>query len=190
MRVFYFITKLLTFPGAILRAYLEQCTCRIFRIPIENNHYLRSGEMCGHVEHEFARGRAKSYFLCFLPGLVSFLFACILVIPCVINMFYLGKYSFGFSLSLANWQATGQTVLLYLSAWLAISLFSNIFPSVEDAVLMKERVYGKDGMNLFAKIIFAPGFAVMYIGSKLDVLGLTFVINAALTAFFIFSKSI
>ena len=49
----YILIRYLTFPGAIMKGFWQQVVCRICKVPVEDNRYLRNDEMCGSVEHEF-----------------------------------------------------------------------------------------------------------------------------------------
>ena len=50
--VIYFIGKVLTFPGAYIKAFFEHLIARAFSIPVEDTKYLRFTDGCGHVEHD------------------------------------------------------------------------------------------------------------------------------------------
>ena len=186
MTVLYVISKILTFPGALTKAFYEQIMCKILKCPVEDNRYIRTDEMCGHVEHEFIERPVASFMYCFIPGLLNFLLAMFVGLFPLVNVFYLGNYS-GFVASMnvlassitdANAVALVDTLLPILFVWFTVSLLNNLFPLVEDAMVMKEQ-YAK--LNIVAKILFAPGFVVMYIGSKLEKTGLSFVILAVMS---------
>ncbi len=205
MKVIYIITKILTFPGALTKALFEQIMCRIFRCPVEDNRYLRTDEMCGHIEHELIKGPVKSYMFCFIPGLLNFLLACVIGIFPLVNILNLGNYS-GFvsfpgpflSAILQSLPAESQEaaqsalevlagvptltldfIIPFFFAWVSISLLTNLFPIIEDAVVMKEQY---KNLNVVLKIIFFPGFIVMQVGARLEKYGITFLLLVALTA--------
>lgn len=185
MTVIYVITKVLTFPGALTKALFEQIMCRIFRCPVEDNRYFRTDEMCGHIEHELINRPVASFMFCFLPGLLNFQLALTLCMFPLINISLLGNYS-GFIASSAlstiiTEPAMVQTldfILPFFFAWLCISLLSNLFPIIEDAVVMKEQ-YNK--LHIALKILFFPGYIVMRIGARLEKYGITFILLVALT---------
>lgn len=186
MTVLYVITKILTFPGALTKAFYEQIMCRILKCPVEDNRYLRTDEMCGHVEHEFIERPVASFMYCFIPGFLNFLLAMFVGLFPLVNVVYLGNYS-GFvasssvlasAITDANAVALIDALLPILFVWLTVSLLNNLFPLVEDAMVMKEQ-YAK--LNIVAKILFAPGFAVMYVGARLEKYCLSFVILAVLS---------
>ncbi len=189
MTAIYVITKILTFPGALTKALYEQLMCRIFKCPVEDNRYLRTDEMCGHVEHELIERPVASFMFCFIPGMLNFFFAMFLGLFPLINVVYLGNYS-GFvasSSSLSGIITDSNAVSLVdmllpiIFVWLGISMLTNIFPLLEDAVVMKEQ-YSK--LNIVAKILFFPGYIVMRIGAVLEKYGITFLLLVALSVLF------
>ena len=189
MTVWYVITKIFTFPGALTKAFYEQLMCKIFKCPVEDNRYLRTDEMCGHVEHEFIERPVASFMYCFIPGLLNFFFAMFLGLFSFVNVLYLGNYS-GFVASSqilssaikdANAGALVDMLLPIIFMWLCVSMLNNLFPLLEDAVVMKEQ-YSK--LNGFAKVIFFPGYIVMSIGARLEKYGISFIILAVLSFVF------
>ena len=189
MTLWYVITKIFTFPGALTKAFYEQLMCKIFKCPVEDNRYLRTDEMCGHVEHEFIERPVASFMYCFIPGLLNFLFGLFLGLFPLINVVYLGNYT-GFvassqilssAITDTNAVALVDMLLPIVFMWLSVSMFNNLFPLVEDAVVMKEQ-YSK--LNGFAKVVFFPGYIVMSVGSRLEKYGISFIILAALSFLF------
>ncbi len=208
MTLIYVLIKVLTFPGALTKAFFEQIMCRIFKCPVEDNRYLRTDEMCGHVEHELIHRPVASYLFCFIPGLLNFLLAVALVWIPLINIVLLGSYT-GF----VSYYSSIATTLSYYPvldiifkplstafadflveqpmlvktidfftpiffAWLSISMLTNIFPLIEDTVVMKEQ-YGKLSTPL--RIIFFPGYIIMRIGAILEKYCVTAVLLVAAT---------
>ena len=185
MRLIYVITKILTFPGALTKAFFEQIMCRIFKCPVEDNRYLRTDEMCGHVDHELIERPVASFMFCFIPGLLNFLLAQLVCLFPAINIGLLGNYQ-GFVASsglsaIIKEEAMVNTldfVLPFFFAWVCVSLLTNIFPLFEDMIVMKEQ-YKK--LNPVLKVIFFPGYIVMRIGAVLEKYGITFLLLIALT---------
>ena len=68
MTAFYYITKYITFPGAYVRCFWEQIICRICKVPVEDNRYLRQDELAGHIDHEFMPTARSAFALCFVPA--------------------------------------------------------------------------------------------------------------------------
>lgn len=160
MTAFYYITKVLTFPGAYVRCFWEQIICRICKVPVEDNRYLRQDEMCGHVEHEFMPTARSAFALCFVPAFFNAIGAFCLAIFPIVYLFIYETENLLLSLVCA------------ISWWFACSLFVNSYSLIEDAMNMKEKVY-KHG-NILQKILYAPGIALLYIGAYLERYGVTF----------------
>lgn len=171
MRYINAIVKILTFPAGFLRGFWEQLMCKIFGVPVESRKYFQFNEMAGHVEHEPLPKGGKSFWLCFVPGMMIFLAGLVFAVPSVINLFYLDTANFSLK------------VISYTCLYLAFCMFTNLFPSLEDALMMWEK-YKK--MGKAAKIIFAPGAALMYVGAYAESMGITFLTNLALTAVVLF----
>lgn len=162
MRIINKIIKILTFPSAFLKGFWEQLLCKFMGAPVESKKIFQSGEMAGHIEHEPFPTAAKSFWFCFVTGFMMFLTGVIFSVPAVINLFYLDTASpilrfFGF---------------IYL--YCAIGAFSNMFPSIEDGLMMWEKF---KGMKKGAKVILAPAAAIMYVGSFAETWGITFLTN-------------
>lgn len=166
MRIINAIVKILTFPGGFIKGFWEQVICKIFGVPVENKKYFQLNEMAGHVEHEPVSG-TKRFWLCFVPGLMVFVTGLIFAMPAFFNLCFLDVTT-----------PTLSIVSLFC-LYMAVSMFTNIFPSVEDALMMWEGY--KDGSKA-AKIIFAPGAIIMYVGAYAESFGFTFATNALLAA--------
>ncbi len=185
MKLIYVLTKIITFPGALTKAFFEQIMCRIFKCPVEDNRYLRTDEMCGHVDHELIERPVASYMFCFIPGLLNFLLAQIICLFPMINIGLLGNYkgfvaSSGLSAFIKE-EAMINTldfILPFFFAWICVSLLTNIFPLFEDMIVMKEQ-YKK--LNPVLKVVFFPGYIVMRIGTVLEKYGITFLLLIAFT---------
>ncbi len=167
----YVIIKALLFPGAHLRCFWEQVICRICKIPVEDNRYLRDDETTSHIEHELVFTAGKAFAVCYIPYFMTSLSALFLSLIPLIVMFVFEVNN------------VILTVFSVLSWWYAISAYCNRFPLIENAINMKEQIY-KNG-SLAQKIIFAPGFAVLYVGAYMERYLITFVISVAVTVFLI-----
>ncbi len=158
MTFLYVLIRYLTFPGAYVRAMWEQVVCRCTKTVVEDNRYIRDDEMSGHVEHELTEKAQGSFALCFVPmffNAISIFF--LLLFPVIVN---------------AN--SLAATIFNCIAVWFAVSLFSNSFPLIEDAINMMEKVYKKG--NILQKIIYAPGAAIAYAGAYLERYNITFFI--------------
>lgn len=164
MRVLNVIAKILTFPAAFLKGFWEQLLCKIMGAPVENKKIFQWNEMAGHIEHEPFPTAAKSFWFCFLSGLMVFLMGVIIAIPGILCT-YLGASSI-----LLKWFGFG-------CLGNAAQMFTNIFPSIEDALMMWEKF---KTMKTGAKILLAPAAAIMYVGAYAETWGITFLTNYAL----------
>ena len=167
MRYLNAIVKFLTFPGGFLRGFWEQLFCRIYGVPVENKKYFQFNEMAGHVEHEPVGDPVKNFFFCFFAGLMVFLAGVLFAIPAVLNLMFLDVIN-------ETWRLFSLGFL-----YLALSMFTNLFPSIEDALTMWEKYKSMSGVM---KIIFAPGAAIMYAGAYAENVGATLITNIALAA--------
>lgn len=161
MTAFYYITKYITFPGAYVKCFWEQIICRICKVPVEDNRYLRKDELAGHVDHELMPTARAAFAFCFVPAFLNAIGALFLAIFPVVFLFIYGTTN------------TLLTIVCAVSYWLAVSLFVNSYSLVEDAMNMKEKVY-KEG-NILQKIFYSPAFVFLYIGSHLESYGITFI---------------
>lgn len=171
MTALYVITKYLTFPGAFLRCFWEQFMCKLSKLPIENNKCLQTNEMCGHIEHEMVTGKTRSFFFTFIPGLMTFILGVVCLIPPLVNLLFL------------NVSTLTVRIVCYVLLYLAVSMLTNIFPSIEDAMVMWEN-YTQLGIGL--KILFFLGAVIMKAGAFCEKYTITFWTNLAIAALIIF----
>lgn len=164
MTALYVITRYLTFPGALIRCFYEHILLRITKTPVEDDRYIRDDEMSSHVEHELIKSPSAAFFTALIPFLLCVFGAFIMILcPLVFRP-----------------TSTAGTVFTGLSLWFSVSLISNCFPSVEDALNLADRIYRKG--NIFQKIIFSPFFAVLFIGAYIERYSVSFI--AAMAAVF------
>lgn len=161
MTVLYELTRLLTFPGAYVRCFWEQIVCRICKIPVEDNRYLRADELSGHVDHELAPTASSAFALCFVPAFFNAIGAFALSVLPVAYMFV--------------YETTNAALMIVcaVSYWLACSLYINSYSLIEDAKNMMEKIYVQG--NILQKIIYAPGAAALYLGAYLERYNVTFI---------------
>ena len=119
MVILYEIIKMLTFPGALLKGFLEHLFCRLWKVPVEYSDYMQRNELCGHVEHLLAPHKG-SFAICFGPHLIMLLLGSVIAFPGAMNLFYIGTF---------NW----LSVILF---YVGVSFLANAFPLVEDALNM------------------------------------------------------
>ncbi len=160
MTFLYVLTRYLTFPGVYVRCMWEQAVCRITKTVVEDNRYIRDDEMCSHIDHELMGSPTGALAI----GLV----------PCFFNavgVVFLSVFPFIFRPS-----SLAGTVFSFLAVWFVLSLASNCFPQIEDALNMMTKIY-KEG-NLLQKIVFAPFAAVLFVGAYLERYCVTFIAAA------------
>ncbi|MBQ3137463.1 MAG: hypothetical protein IJB74_08290 [Clostridia bacterium] len=167
MTALYILTKYLTFPGALIRGMWEQAVCRICKVPVEDNRYLRKDEMISHVEHEFMPTARGAFAICFVPAFMNFIGAFFLcLIPIMFTLY-------------ARFDDTVLTLINSVAYWFAFSLMVNSYPLIEDAYNMMEKVY-KQG-NILQKILYAPAAAFLFIGAFVEKYCISFILGIALT---------
>ena len=159
------ITRYLTFPGALVRGFFEQLICRICGIPVEDNRIVRREELSGHIEHELFPKARGAFAICFVPAFMNGILAFLLCICPTVNLFM-------FEMS-----GVLQTILFAVAYWFAFSLYVNSYPTIEDMLNMKEKVY-KEG-TAAQKIFYAPGFLFLTIGAYAEKYGITFLLAVA-----------
>ena len=85
-------------------------------------------------------------------------------------------------LYLGEWFTSGGLIHIFnfLFLWVGVSALTNLFPQTEDALTLKDLLYGKQTRpNLFLRILVSPVFAVLYAGSYLQKWGVTLLSSAA-----------
>lgn len=172
MTKLYILTRYLTFPGALIRGFWEQIVCRICKVPVEDNRYMRNDEMCSHIEHEFMPKARGAFALCFVPAFMNAILAFFLCTIPVFITIYLDMGNLIFK------------VCGLLSYWFAFSLYVNSYPLVEDVMHMMHKVY-KQG-NILQKIFYAPAAVLLYIGAFAEKYCITFVLAVVATVFILF----
>ena len=161
--VIYFIGKVLTFPGAYIKAFFEHLIARAFSIPVEDTKYLRFTDGCGHVEHDAIGSKAKIFFYCLLPGL----FTAIIGTP----MLYMGFAGLFFFKIPADSSTMLMFIVYCILFYLGFSLCANQYPLMED------------GANLFVKIVLFIPTVLIIAGAFLERYALNILIMAGTVAF-------
>ncbi|HPY99960.1 MAG TPA: hypothetical protein PLS28_00645 [Clostridiales bacterium] len=157
----YYIIKLITAPGALLKGFLEHLFCRIFKVPVEYAEYLQRSALCGHVEH-FLAPKKGSFGICYFPHLIMLLLGLAISLPAGIKFFYFGTFGWA------------ELLLFYV----ALCLLTNCFPLMEDAVNMWEKLYGEDASSkTVVKVLLSPFAVILYGGAWLEQYGLTLLLG-------------
>ncbi len=156
----YVATRVLTFFGAIVRAFWEQVVCRICGIPVEDVRAFKVSELCGHVEHELIKSKKHIFFVCFLPFVLNLIFSCCFLLSGAYRVIYVGDF---------------KSVTSWVFLWLGVSFAANCVPSFEDVLSFKESFYNEETKPVI-KILLAPFFAVIYGFSILERYSVTLVV--------------
>lgn len=147
MTIVYVISKYITVIGSVLKGFWEHLFCRILGIPVSDARYLQPNELCGHVEHDFTKTKAVTFFINYLPGMMNRMFAYGMVISGYLGLFYM--------------KAATDTIAFWVYAvlyYIGVSMMCNNAPLYEDALNNWDLLYGKEQKtNIFAKIFaFIP----------------------------------
>ncbi len=174
MTVFYIIPKLLSLPATIIRAFYEHIILKCFKVPVENDSYMRMNELFGHVEHDLISGISGNFVFCCLPGLMQVLFALPMMAVSFLQLHVLGVTPIDPQTGTVSVMFIICAVLRIFGIW----LLSNVFPLYEDSLNLFEKV---GEINGFKKVILYPIATVVRAGAFLERFGLTFWILVAET---------
>ena len=163
MSIIYVIVKVLTLPGAIVHTFFEHMSCRMSRVLVDDARAVQFNEMLGHIDHELIKRKGPSFDICFIPFLFNLALGFLVLCHGATSVIYLGKYS--------DWFA-------WICLYLGISLLTNLFPQIEDVMMVKENFYQK-GKNKISKILIAPFYAIFFVGARLEKLGITLLTSIA-----------
>lgn len=157
--------KIHLFPGALVRGFFEHLVCKIFGVPVEDNRTLRNDEMSGHVEHELFTTARGAFCICFIPAFLCAILAFLLFICPFVNLFV---FEIG---------SAAETALNIVSCWLAFSLMLNSYPTIEDALQLRELLY--HGGTVLQKIFYSISFPFLYAGAFAERYSVTLLLAAA-----------
>ena len=157
MRILYIIVKFITLPGAILHAFFEHLSCRMSRVIVDDARVIQANEMLSHVDHDLIQRKGASFDICFIPFFFNLILGFLCLSHGATSIFYYMNF---------------KDVVAWISLYVGISLCTNLFPQIEDVLMLKENIYG-DGKNIFLKIIVAPFFGIFYVGAYLEKWGIT-----------------
>ncbi len=166
MSTFYTITKYLTFTGAFLRGFWEHFMCKLLKIPVEDQAYLRAGEMCGHVDHAFAKKGGSAYLVALVPGLVNFFCGMPLMLTGILNLRVMG---------IRPADSVVLFIVYILMAYIGISMLCNIFPDVETAMNLWDIVFVKKESGILLRIISVIPSLLMYAGAYIEKFGVSMI---------------
>lgn len=159
MTVVYLIGRFITFFGAFLKAFWEHLTCRILKLPVEDASYFQFNEMAGHIDHDPAPTRMKSFLMCFLPTLANSLISYPLVAMGYAGLFYIG---------LTYASSPFLFILCLVFIILGMSIWANTSPHIEDSLHLWEMIYKKNNTNIIVKILLFFPSIIFIIGSYVE----------------------
>lgn len=157
MRIVYIIVKFLTLPGAILHAFFEHMSCRWTKVIVDDARVVQANEMLSHVDHELIKRKGASFDVCFIPFFFNLALGFLLLMNGATTVYYFGKYNDG---------------LAWICLYLGISLCTNLFPQIEDVMMLKENFFANNNKKI-SKILVAPFYAIFFAGAKIESLGIT-----------------
>lgn len=166
MSIIYIIVKTLTLPGAMLHSFFEHMSCRATKVLVDDARSVQFNEMLGHIDHELIKRKGASFDVCFIPFFFNLILGFLTLTHGATTVLYLGRYN--------DWFA-------WICLYLGISLCTNLFPQIEDVMMLKENFFQK-GKNKVSKIIVAPFYAIFFVGARLEKWGIT-LITSVLFAF-------
>ncbi|MCR5484357.1 MAG: hypothetical protein K6F09_02065 [Clostridiales bacterium] len=179
MTALYMISKYITFPGAYMKGFFEHIVCRMLKADIYSaEKYVKNNALSGHVYIIPPTGAAKSFLVCFLPGLFNFILGAASYAVSIVTLGFLGVRYWDIFSGTRNPMFFVYCVLLYFSA----SIMCNLFPYYEDAEHMWKKLYGKKNRTpLILKILLFIPSAVILVGAYIERYALSLLINIALT---------
>ena len=183
MKWLYVIAKAVYFPGTFLKAFWEHLSCRTLGVPIyAADTYIAKNVLSGHVSMIPAETPTKSFFVCFLPSLISFIIG--------FPAFAAGALTLGFLGVDVIDPMSGKFcpmfvvyVLLYL---FGASCLCSVFPYTQDAQHLWHMHFGKDSRVSPARKVFAflPA-CILTGGAYLERYGVTFLLSLGLLVYWI-----
>lgn len=159
MSIIYIIVKTLTLPGAMLHSFFEHMSCRASKVLVDDARAIQFNEMLGHIDHELIKRKGPSFDVCFIPFFFSLILGFFTLCHGATTVIYLGRYN--------DWFA-------WVCLYLGISILTNLFPQIEDVMMLKENFFINNKKKL-SKILVAPFYALFLVGARLEKLGLTLV---------------
>lgn len=169
MTVLYIASKILTFPGAYVKAFWEHLTCKLLGLPVESEGYIRFDEACGHVEHAFIRKGWPAYLVATGPGFMNFNIG--------LWFFLAGFFNLRF-IEIKPSDSMAIFVVSVVAVYIGISMLCNVFPLVDDAMNLFDLLYKRKKGNIIGRIFgFIPA-VIVYVGAFLEKYCITVIIWA------------
>lgn len=163
MRILYVIIKLITIPGAITHAFFEHMCCRMGKIIVDDARTIQANEMLSHVDHELIRRKGSSFDICFIPFLFNLVLGFSALAHGAVTIYYFARF---------------DNVFAWICLYLGISLLTNLFPQIEDVMMLSENFYKNNDKKL-SKVLIAPFYGIFFVGAYLEKFGLTLLTSIA-----------
>ena len=163
MRIVYIIVKFLTLPGAMLHAFFEHMSCRASKIIVDDARVVQANEMLGHVDHDLIKRKGPSFDICFIPFFLNLMLGFLTLSYGATTIYYFGNLT---------------DVFAWICLYLGISLLANLFPQIEDVMMLKENFFVNNNKKI-SKILVAPFYAIFFVGSRIEKWGLTLITSVA-----------
>lgn len=163
MSIIYIIVKFLTLPGAMLHAFFEHMSCRASKILVDDARVVQANEMLSHVDHQLISRKGPSFDVCFIPFFLNFMLGFLTLSFGATTIYYFGKFT---------------DVFAWICLYLGISMWTNLFPQIEDVMMLKENFFVNNEKKI-SKILVAPFYAIFFVGSRIEKWGLTLITSIA-----------
>lgn len=163
MRMIYIIIKMITLPGAITHAFFEHLCCRISKVIVDDGRVIQANEMLSHIDHALIRRKGPSFDICFIPFFLNLM---------------LGLLTLSYGAVVIYYFVNLTDILAWFCLYFGISLLTNLFPQIEDVMMLRENIY-TNGKNKAVKVLAAPFYGLFYVGAQLERVGLTLITSIA-----------
>lgn len=163
MSILYIVIKVLTLPGAVLHAFFEHSCCRSSKVIVEDARVVQFNEMLSHIDHELVRRKGPSFDICFIPFFANFIFGFLTLSYGATSIIYFARYS---------------DILGWICLYLGISLLTNLFPQIEDVMMLRENFFVNNDKKL-SKILVAPFYGIFFVCARLEKWGITLLTSIA-----------
>ncbi len=143
-----FLISIVTFPGVIVHELAHVLFCKLTGTPVHQVCYFRIGNPAGYVIHS----RPTSVWKHILIGIGPFFLNTLLGL------------AFGIAALLLHLDFENGSPLVFIFAWLAVSIAMHSFPSIGDARGIWSSVWS-EGSPITAKLVGTPLVAVIFLGA-------------------------
>ena len=171
MTALYIASKILTFPGAYIKGFWEQLTCKLLGLPVEIPGYLRIDEACGHVEHALPQKAWAAYLVSTGPAFMNFNIGLWIFLAGFLNLRFMG---------ITPSDSVALFIAYIVMTYVGISMLCNVFPLVEDAMNLFDLLYKQKKGNIIGRILAFIPAAITYAGAYLERYCVTVLIWAVL----------